>query len=64
MLFQFCCLAPVILSKIKNYYKRFSQIGSDIGLLFQIVDDLIDHKGNTKKVGKKQKKIRKKERLL
>ena len=60
MLFQFCCLAPVILSNNKNYYKRFSQIGSDIGLLFQIVDDLIDHKGNTKKVGKKTKKDKKK----
>tara|TARA_Y100000817_G_C16796368_1_gene517517 strand:+ start:297 stop:1166 length:870 start_codon:yes stop_codon:yes gene_type:complete len=60
MLFQFCCLAPVILSNNKNYYKRFSQMGSDIGLLFQIVDDLIDHKGNTKKVGKKTKKDKKK----
>ena len=60
MLFQFCCLAPVILSHKNNYYKRFSQIGSDIGLLFQIVDDLIDHKGNTKKVGKKTKKDKKK----
>ena len=60
MLFQFCCLAPVILSNKNNYYKKFSQIGSDIGLLFQIVDDLIDHKGNTKKVGKKTKKDKKK----
>ena len=60
MLFQFCCLAPVIISNKNNYYKKFSQIGSDIGLLFQIVDDLIDHKGNTKKVGKKTKKDKKK----
>ena len=60
MLFQFCCLAPVILSNKNNYYKKFRQIGSDIGLLFQIVDDLIDHKGNTKKVGKKTKKDKKK----
>ena len=59
-LFQFCCLAPVIISKKENYYTRFSKIGSDIGLLFQIVDDLIDHKGNTKKVGKKTKKDKKK----
>ena len=29
-------------------------------MLFQIVDDLIDHKGNTKKVGKKTKKDKKK----
>ena len=59
-LFQFCCLAPVIISKKENYYTRFSKIGSDIGLLFQIVDDLIDYKGNTKKVGKKTKKDKKK----
>ena len=30
-------------------------MGSDIGLLFQIVDDLIDYKGNSKKAGKKTK---------
>ena len=61
MLFQFCLAGNYI--KKKNTIK-FSKIGSDIGLLFQIVDDLIDHKGNAKKVGKKQKKIRKKERPL
>ena len=31
-------------------------MGKDIGLLFQIVDDLIDFKGNTKIAGKKTKK--------
>ena len=59
MLFIFCCLAPVLLSNKKLYYKRFYEIGSDIGLLFQISDDLIDYKGNTKKVGKKTKKDQK-----
>ena len=60
MLFRFCCLAPVIVAKKNKYYKKFSDIGLDIGLLFQIVDDLIDFKGNSKKVGKKTQKDLKK----
>ena len=60
MLFMFCCLAPVILSNKKIYINKFSSIGTNIGLLFQIVDDLIDFKGNSKKVGKKTKKDLKK----
>ena len=59
-LFSFCCMAPVIISKKKNNLKRFDKIGSDIGLLFQITDDLIDYDGKTKKVGKKTKKDLKK----
>ena len=55
-LFSFCCMAPVIISKKNKYISSFNKLGSDIGLLFQIVDDLIDYKGNTKKVGKKTKK--------
>ena len=60
MLFQFCCLIPVLLSKKKQYFSRFANIGLDIGLLFQITDDLIDHKGTAKKVGKKTRKDKKK----
>ena len=56
MLFKFCCLAPILIAKKKNYHKAFSSLGTDIGLLFQIVDDLIDYKGNSKKVGKKTRK--------
>ncbi len=55
-LFSFCCTAPVIISKKNKYLSSFNKLGSDIGLLFQIADDLIDYKGNTKKVGKKTKK--------
>ena len=55
-LFSFCCVAPVIISKKNKYLSSFNKLGSDIGLLFQISDDLIDYKGNTKKVGKKTKK--------
>ena len=59
-LFSFCCMAPVIMSRKSNYLKKFDKVGSDIGLLFQITDDLIDYTGNTKKVGKKTKKDLKK----
>ena len=59
-LFSFCCMAPIVISKKKNYLKKFDKIGSDIGLLFQIADDVIDYSGNSKKVGKKTKKDLKK----
>ena len=59
-LFSFCCMAPVIINKKIKYLQDFDQIGSDIGLLFQIADDLIDFTGDTKKVGKKTKKDLKK----
>ncbi len=56
MLFQFCFLAPLIISNNVNQIHKFTRLGLDVGLLFQITDDLIDYKGNTKKVGKKTKK--------
>jgi len=60
-LFSFCCVAPLILkNKSINQIKRFEDIGADIGLLFQVADDLIDHKGNFSIVGKKTGKDKKK----
>ena len=56
MLFCFVCLAPLIIVGKKNYFNKFYNIGSDIGLLFQITDDLLDLKGDSKKLGKKTKK--------
>tara|TARA_A100001035_G_scaffold211789_1_gene171591 strand:+ start:272 stop:1144 length:873 start_codon:yes stop_codon:yes gene_type:complete len=60
-LFSFCCAAPAIIKK-KNIKEInfFEQIGSKIGLLFQIADDLIDYKGNVKIAGKKTQKDKKK----
>jgi len=56
-LFSFCCMAPAIIKgKDTNSIKFFEKIGSEIGLLFQITDDLIDYRGKTIKVGKKTKK--------
>jgi len=60
-LFVFCCVAPALISnKKKNVLKFFEKIGYEIGLLFQITDDLIDYKGIEKKAGKKTKKDQKK----
>ncbi len=59
-LFSFCCMAPAVVSKNNKYLNMLGKIGLDIGLLFQIADDLIDYSGNTKKVGKKTKKDLKK----
>ena len=55
-LFSFCCMAPVIVLNQNKYLNSFEKLGSDIGLLFQIADDLIDYKGSSKKAGKKTKK--------
>ena len=55
-LFSFCCMAPTVILKKNKYRSSFEKLGSDIGLLFQIADDLIDYKGSSKKVGKKTKK--------
>ena len=55
-LFSFCCLTPIIITNRLKYVKKFNSLGSEIGLLFQITDDLIDYSGKTSKVGKKTKK--------
>ena len=60
-LFSFCCAVPAIIKdKSVREIKFFESVGSDIGLLFQIADDLIDFKGNSKIAGKKTKKDQKK----
>ena len=59
-LFSFCCVAPLILKKrSKKEIKRFENIGADIGLLFQVADDLIDNKGSLLVAGKKTGKDKK-----
>ena len=59
-LFSFCCVAPLIIKKNKKDIKKFEDIGADIGLLFQVADDLIDHSGNSLVAGKKTGKDKKK----
>jgi len=60
-LFSFCCMVPAIIKKKRiREINFFEKIGSDIGLLFQIADDLIDFKGTSKIAGKKTGKDKKK----
>ena len=60
-LFSFCCAVPAILrNKSNKEIKFFENIGLNIGLLFQIADDLIDFRGDSKKAGKKTGKDQKK----
>ena len=56
-LFAFCCECVGIIRQ-QNLKKRkiLRDIGLDIGLLFQTADDLIDHKGDSKIVGKPTKR--------
>ena len=64
-LFSFCCVAPLILkNKSKKDIQKFENIGADIGLLFQVADDLIDYNGSLSAAGKKLEKIRKKVKQL
>ena len=52
-LFGFCCESVGILKKLSKKKRNFlKNIGIEIGLLFQITDDLIDYQSNHKSVGK------------
>jgi len=55
-LFSFCCVAPIIMSGKTKHRNKFNKIGNEIGLLFQIADDLIDLRGKTSLAGKTTKK--------
>ena len=52
-LFGFCCESIAIIKGANSIKKKkLKEIGINIGLLFQIVDDLIDYKGDRVTVGK------------
>ena len=60
-LFSFCCMAPAIIKKKGlREINFFEKVGANIGLLFQIADDLIDLKSSSKIAGKKTGKDKKK----
>ena len=60
-LFSFCCVAPLIIKRRnKKEISKFENIGADIGLLFQVADDIIDYKGSLQIAGKKTGKDKKK----
>jgi len=60
-LFGFCCESIAIIKGVKSIKrKKLKEIGINIGLLFQIVDDLIDYDGDSMIVGKPTKSDKKK----
>ena len=54
-LFRFSCVAGPILSEEKDL-KHFEEFANNLGLAFQIKDDLLDIEGDEKQMGKKTKK--------
>jgi len=54
-LFRFSCVAGPILSEEKDL-KHFEEFANNLGLAFQIKDDLLDVEGDEKQMGKKTKK--------
>ena len=55
-LFGFCCESVAIIdNQNAKIRKKLKDIGIDIGLLFQITDDMLDFKGNSDLVGKPTK---------
>ena len=60
-LFSFCCsVAPIIKNRSAKEINFFDKIGSNVGLLFQIADDVIDYQGSSNVAGKKTGKDKKK----
>ncbi len=60
-LFNFCLFAVgVIANKTKNQKKLLSNLGEEIGLLFQLADDFLDKRGSKQLIGKPVKKDNKK----
>ena len=54
-LFRFSCVAGPILSEQEDI-KHFEEFAKNLGLAFQIKDDLLDVEGDEKQMGKKTKK--------
>ena len=52
-LFRFSCVAPCILAQKYDELEIFEKFSSQLGLAFQIKDDLLDVEGNISDVGKK-----------
>ena len=60
-LFNFCLYAVGSIANKNNREKKFlSNLGEEIGLLFQLADDFLDNKGSRKLLGKPVKKDNKK----
>ena len=55
-LFRFSCVSTCILAGKKKEIKVFEEFSSNLGLAFQIKDDLLDVEGSEKELGKKTQK--------
>ena len=58
-LISFCTESAAILANKNSHRKSLKKIGLDIGLLFQITDDLLDLYGDKKKTGKPTRRDKK-----
>ena len=58
-LISFCTESAAILANKNSHRKSIKKIGLDIGLLFQITDDLLDLYGDKKKTGKPTRRDKK-----
>ena len=48
-----CSLAAITNNAKLREIKKFTQLGNAFGLIFQIIDDILDYTGQEKKIGKK-----------
>lgn len=46
------CICGCIIAEREDMYSTVFQYGKDLGIAFQIVDDILDYEGDTKKLGK------------
>lgn len=52
-LFAFCCEAGAIMARATSEKRKaLKEIGHDLGLIYQITDDLLDQEGNSQEIGK------------
>ena len=54
-LMGFCCESAAIVAGVEDDREKLKEVGLNLGLLFQISDDLLDRHGDTDKIGKPTK---------
>ena len=54
-LMGFCCESAAIVAGVEDDREKLKEVGLNLGLLFQISDDLLDRHGDSDKIGKPTK---------